>query len=145
VNTHKISEAGRLLVQAKLAKAGVSCKPALRNAAGAHFIVGPEQITLRVATNLQPKPGGGKGSPVLEWWIDDSVQASYTALVDLSTDRVWLLETAVLRALAQQHSSGRSHIYMNVDPTVVTTTGKESHDTGFDAYLIERCIDRLAN
>ena len=41
-------------------------------------------------------------------------------MVDLSEQRLWMFSTEEIAKLAQQQSSGRHHLYMWTDPTVVT-------------------------
>jgi hypothetical protein len=65
----------------------------------------------------------------------------WLALVDVSTKRVWLMTRSEVEELAQQHSGGRHHLYMYVDPAAVLRRG--NFDSEFDAYILERSARRL--
>jgi hypothetical protein len=95
-------------------------------------------MTIQVKSNLKPKPGGGKGKPALDWWIEDGTPANLIALTDLSTLRVWLFRLAEVRQLAQQHPPHSYHLYMHVDPTTRPPKGHNLTFTyQFEPYLLE--------
>jgi len=98
-------------------------------------------IKIQVKGNAAPKPGGGRGKLALDWWIDEDSPADVIALVDLSTERVWLMNLDEVRAFAQQHSGRRYHLYMYVDPTAVLRRG--NYDTDFQAHLLDRKLALL--
>lgn len=50
-------------------------------------------------------------------WLPEAVPAQLMALVDLSSQKVWLLLKEELPMVAQQRSGGRFHFYMYTDPT----------------------------
>ena len=95
-------------------------------------------ITIQVKANDAPKPGGGKGKLALDWWISGDCPSERAAFVDVSTDRAWLLSKTELAALAQQHSSGRYHFYMDVDPAVRPRGAKLAMQDDFNDHLVER-------
>jgi hypothetical protein len=97
-----------------------------------------EPLTIQVKSNLKPKPGGGKGKAALDWWIPADNPADLCAFVDLSNERVWLMTLPEVAELAQQHSSGRHHLYMYVDPTAKPRdSGRLVHAYEFERYLLE--------
>jgi hypothetical protein len=52
-----------------------------------------EAITIQIKTNWQAKhSGSGKGKAALGWLVRDPVPASLVALVDLSSEKVWLFK-----------------------------------------------------
>jgi len=70
--------------------------------------------------------------------IDEETPAEYIALVDISSQRVWLLSKDELGALSQQKSSGRFHLYMYTDPThQPKKTGRLAHVYEFEKYMLE--------
>jgi len=64
LTTHQIAEAGRLLVQYRLALEGME---SVRAAPGSgHHLETSGRRALEVYSNLGPKPAGGKGRPALD-------------------------------------------------------------------------------
>jgi len=103
-----------------------------------------EPISIQVKTNLKSKPGGGKGKAALDWWVPVDTPAQYVALVDLATERVWLVSRDELAELAQQRSSGRYHIYMYTDPAAKPRkTGRLAHVHEFKRFLLSECAERV--
>ena len=141
LTTAQIGRSGELLVQLRLLLLGVESAPMSTDAGidlVAYAPLAIEAKTIQVKSNLKPKPGGGKGKSGLDWWIPEHCPAQYIALVDLSTQRVWLVLREELPTLAQQKSSGRFHLYMYTDPTVRPTKGDRlSHAYQFEQYLLE--------
>ena len=125
LGAHEISEHSIVLVERQLRSAGISSfrhSPDRR----VHLVWGAPngaKVNVEVKGNAEPRPAGGKGKLALDWWIDEDSPADVIALVDLSTERVWLLTLDEIAELAQQHSSGRHHLYMYVDPTAVLRRG----------------------
>lgn len=119
--TAQIGKCGELLVQYHLLLRGIESAP-MSTDTGIDLVSYsphlPHPITVQVKTNLQSKPGGGKGKHALDWWIPGNTPADYVALVDLSTETIWFMTLAELKAHAQQQSSGRLHIYMYTDTSV---------------------------
>lgn len=95
-------------------------------------------MTIQVKTNLKPKPAGGKGKKLLDWWIPDKSPAQYVALVDLGGERIWIFSHKEIAELSQQHSNGRYHIGMYVDPTAKPSRiGHLSHSYEFEKFRLE--------
>ena len=103
-----------------------------------------DAITIQVKTNLKPKPGGGKGKDALDWWVSEKCPASLIALVDLKTEKVWLLKREEIEQHAQQRSSGRLHIYMYTDPSA-KPRGKDrlAHAYEFERFIISNRTTEL--
>jgi hypothetical protein len=93
-------------------------------------------LTIQVKTNLQAKPGGGRGKLALDWWVPEASPADYVALVDLSTEKTWLLSQQELISVAQQRSNSRLHVYMYIDPSA----RPRKMDRIAHAYEFERFI-----
>lgn len=146
VNTQQIGKCGVLLVQYKLLLHGIESSP-LTTDYGidlvAYTSIKNQAMTVQVKTCLEPKPAGGKGKLALDWWLADNSPAQLVALVDLSKERIWLFEIEEYRAMAQQYSNGRLHLYMYVDPSVEPRTNKAVHVADFDLYLLENRISFL--
>ena len=140
VKTAQIGRCGELLVQYKLLLGGVESAPMTTDSGVdlvAYSPMNEKAITIQVKTNLKPKKSGsGKGKAALDWWISEKSPAHYIALVDLSSNKIWLLSHAEVSMLAQQKSSGRYHLYMYVDPTVKPLkAGRHSYE--FEKFLLE--------
>lgn len=103
-----------------------------------HSPVAKRPLTIKVATNARPKPGGGKGGPALDWWVKEDCPADLVAFADLSSGTAWLMTMPEVAATAQQHSGGRYHLYMYVDPASESLTGLPNRVVDFERYLIER-------
>ncbi len=119
ITTLHIGRAGELLVQYRLLCRGIDSAPMSTDAGVDLVAYVPRRaraITIQVKTNWQAKPGGGRGKAALDWWIAEDTPALLIALVDLSSERIWLLTREELSELAQQKSSGRWHLYMYTDP-----------------------------
>ena len=78
-----------------------------------------EPKTIQVKTNLEPKPGGGKGRLALDWWLKCSSPANFVALVDLESEQVWLLSHSEMQDFAQQRPSEQLHFYMYSDQHIL--------------------------
>ncbi len=78
-------------------------------------------FTIQVKTKEKPLPGGGKGKLALAWDLRDNPPAEIVAIVDLSTDSVWLFTHSEFESLAQQHSAkGNLKLYMYVEEAIKT-------------------------
>ena len=114
----QIGKCGELLVQYQLLLRGIESAP-MSTDTGIDLVTYspklPHPITVQVKTNLQPKPGGGKGKLALDWWVPADSPAHYVALVDLCSEGIWFMSPAELRIHAQQQPAGRLHIYMYTD------------------------------
>jgi hypothetical protein len=121
LKTAQIRLCGELLVQYLLLLRGVESAPMSTDAGVDLVAYSPKTVvplTIQVKTNLKAKPGGGKGKYSLDWWLPEDTPAQLAALVDLSSQRVWMFKAAEVPALAQQKSGGRFHLYMTIDPTL---------------------------
>jgi len=137
----QIGKCGELLVQYMLLLRGVESAP-MSTDTGVDLVAYSPKLarptTIQIKTNLKAKPGGGKGKLALDWWIDEHTPVEYVALVDLSSQRVWILSKGELGTLSQQKSNGRFHLYMYTDPTVQPKkAGRLAHMHEFERYKIE--------
>ena len=141
LTTAQIGRAGEFFVQYRLLLLGVDSAPMSTDSGIDLVAYSPLQngaTTIQVKTNLKPKPGGGKGKLGLDWWLPDDSPAELVALVDLSEQRVWIFKLAEVASLAQQHSSGRHHLYMYVDSSHVPRNADRAvHAHAFQKYLLE--------
>lgn len=146
LSTAQIGRAGELLVQLRLLALGIESAPLTTDTGVDLVAYSPfrtEAVTIQVKTNLKPKPGGGKGKPALDWWIAVANPAQYVALVDISTESVWLLSAAERAEAAQQKSSGKYHLYMYTDAPVRLKPGKVARLEDFDRYRIEKRVAKV--
>jgi hypothetical protein len=140
LKTAQIGRCGELLVQYLLLLGGVESAPMSTDSgvdlvAYAPKMSGP--TTIQVKANLQPKASGGKGKSALDWWIPDEMPAQLVALVDLSTQRLWMFKSEDIPSLAQQHPKGRYHLHMYTDPTTrPKKLNRLSHVYEFEKYLL---------
>lgn len=145
--TAQIGRCGELLVQFHLLLNGVESAPLTTDAGVDLVAYSPGQarpISIQVKTNLRAKPGGGKGKAGLDWWIPENCPAQLVALVDLSSSSIWIFSMEEVKALAQQTSSGRHHLYMYVDPTAAAKkVGRLVHSHEFTPYLLASRIQEL--
>ena len=137
----QIGKCGELLVQYQLLLREVESAPLTTDSGVDLVAYSPRNtcpITIQVKANLRPKPGGGKGKEALDWRVPEDSPAHYVALVDLSSQRIWLLSQVEMSTLAQQTSNGRHHLYVYVDPTVKPTkVGRPVHSYEFEKYLLQ--------
>ncbi|WP_257311312.1 hypothetical protein [Geothrix fuzhouensis] len=118
LTTAQIGKCGELLVQLQLLRSGVESAPLTTDSgvdlvAYSPFLERP--ISIQVKTNQQAKPSGGKGRLGLDWWVPEDCPAQLVALVDLSSDLIWVFSMEQIKNLAQQNPSGRYHLYMYLD------------------------------
>jgi hypothetical protein len=146
MNSQQIGRAGELLLQFLLLREGVESAP-LTTDAGIDLVAFAPRVggavTIQVKTNEHPKQAGGKGKPALDWWLTDATPADYVACVDLSVPRAWLFSRREFQRLAQQHSSGRHHLYMWCDPSVHSVTRRRVRVEEFEAFLCPARIRQL--
>ena len=141
----QIGKCGELLVQYHLLKRGIESAPMTTDAGidlVAYFPESARPVTIQVKTNLQPTPGGGRGKMALGWWVSETSPAEWVALVNLETQRIWLILHRDLSAIAHQRSSGRLHLYFYTDPQADPRLGNRlARD--FDRYLFDQQIEKL--
>ena len=145
-STQQIGKLGELLVQYKLLTFAVDSSPMTTDSGIDLVAYGRPSVgakTIQVKTNLQPKPGGGKGKQGLDWWIPVDSPAQLLALADVSASRVWLFTMAELAAHAQQESSGRFHLYMYTDESVRTRSQKLAKVSEFEPFLLESRVSEF--
>lgn len=115
LSTQQIGKLGELLVQYRFLSFGIE-SASLTTDSGIDLVAYANSrntaFTIQVKTNLKPKPGGGKGKAALDWWVPENSPAELFALVDVSTNTVWIFTRSQIAAHAQQRSSGRFHLYM---------------------------------
>ncbi|GHC08915.1 hypothetical protein [Thermomonas carbonis] len=136
----QIGKCGELLVQYRLLLLGIESAPMSTDTGIDLVVYAPKlqtALTIQVKANLKAKPGGGRGKLALDWWVPEASPAQLVALVDLSTEMVWLLTHGELLSHAQQRSSGRVHFYMRTDPRPAPRKDKlPSHLHEFDHFLL---------
>ena len=146
LSTQQIGKLGELLVQYRLLQFAVESAH-LTTDAGIDLVAYSSAAsgakTIQVKSNLKPKPGGGKGRAALDWWVPVSSPADLIALVDISTNRVWLLTKNELATHAQQESKGRFHLYMYTDEEVKTRKGQPVLVSSFSPFLLEHRVSQL--
>ncbi|MEG5251323.1 hypothetical protein QUB67_34955 [Microcoleus sp. ARI1-A1] len=97
--------------------------------------------TIQVKANLKPKPGGGAGSLALDWWIPEDCPAEWVALVDLSSQGVWLFTLDEILKHAQQRPKGRAHLYMYTDPSARPRKfDRPAHQWAFEQFRLENRV-----
>ena len=143
----QIGRCGELLVQYFLLLRGIESAP-LTTDSGidlvAYSLATGTPRTIQVKTNLAPKPGGGKGKLALDWWVEHKSPAQLVAIVDLSQQRVWLLEAMEFSSLAQQKSAKGFHLYFYLDSAnKLSTAGKPIHISLFNQFLLENRVGDL--
>jgi len=142
----QIGKCGELLVQYQLLLNGIESAH-LTTDAGVDLVAYSSKnkpITIQIKSNLKPKQAGGKGKLALDWWVPDDNPADLLAFVDLSRSKVWVMSKNEIFKVAQQHSSGRFHLYMYVDPThEPKKTDRKTYAYEFENYLLENRIHEL--
>lgn len=141
ISKAQIGRAGELLVQQKLLLRGFESSQMTTDSGIDLVAFSPKRkkvLTIQVKTNLKPKPAGGKGKPALNFWIGDDFTADAVALVDLSSDRIWLFKANEVKKLAQQHSSNRYQLYFYTDGAV-----SKKHVSAFHQFLFEQKLHKL--
>lgn len=138
---NQIGKSGELLVQYKLLLKEIESSP-LTTDSGIDLVIysakSKKPFTVQVKTNLRPKKGGGKGKLALDWYLRINSPADLVALVDLESERIWLMTLEQIINLAQQKSKKNMlHIYMYTEKT---RSKKLVHDFEFSDYLIEKQI-----
>lgn len=147
LNKQQIGKCEELLVQYKLLLNGVE-SAYLTTDSGIDLVAyspkTKESITIQIKTNLKAKPGGGRRQLALDRWVQEDSPADLVALAGLSINRVWLLNMEEISKFAQQHSSGRYHIYMYIDPTVKPSKAKRRvFAYEFEEFLLENRLRHI--
>ncbi len=148
LTTQQIGRLGELLVQYELLRHGFDSAPMTTDAGIDLVAYSPDKkcsFTIQVKTNLAPKPGGGKGSAAIDWWVSEDCPADWFAFADISTRRVWMLTRQELAAAAQQRSNGRLHLYMYTDPDSGTQAYQRNGAARFSEFLFENRTSFLFN
>ena len=96
-----------------------------------------KDITIKVLARSGPAPAGGKGALAIDWWIGESIIADVIALIDLSTERIWIFNKPDIPRYAQQHPPGRYHLYMYTDRNVNVRCSGKCFTYEFNEFLIE--------
>jgi len=146
VNKQQIGKCGETLVQYRLLLNGIESSQLTTDYGIDLVAYSPrkkEAITIQVKTCSEPKPGGGKGKLALDWWLRDDSPAQIIALVDLSSERIWMFTFEEFHDMAQQHPKGRYHLYMYTDHNVVSRHSRSVLDSDFESYLLENRVDHL--
>jgi hypothetical protein len=146
LTTQQIGRLGELWVQYRLLEFGVDSAPMTVDAGidlVAYSGTKARSVTIQVKTNLAPKPGGGKGSLAIDWWVGENCPAELYALVELTMRRIWIFTKEEFVAAAQQHSSGRHHLYMYTDATGESPAYMRHGDMKFADSLLEKRISSL--
>jgi len=147
MNKQQIGKCGELLVQYRLLRCGIDSAPLTTDAGIDLVALAPASRTsfqIQVKTNAAPKPGGGRGRLCLDWWLEEESPADFVALVDLSTERIWMLTIEQMAALAQQRSGGKLHLYMHLEPEAAPRRkDTPMRDVDFDGYRLEVRIEHL--
>ena len=146
LSTAQIGKCGELLVQYQLLLHGIESAPMSTDTGIDLVTYSPKTatpVTVQVKTNLKPKPGGGSGKAALDWWVPTNSPAQYVALVDLSTQSIWLMSLPEFEAGAQRRSSGRLHFYMYTDPSArPRKQGRPSHTHEFERFKLVKQVPR---
>ncbi|HEX5235758.1 MAG TPA: hypothetical protein VFW25_10565 [Silvibacterium sp.] len=148
LTTQQIGRLGELLVQYDLLRHGMDSAPMTTDAGIDLVAYSPDKqasFTIQVKANLAPKPGGGKGSPAIDWWVDEDCPAEWIAFVDVSTRRIWMLTREELTSAAQQRSNGKLHLYMYTDPDSGTLAYRRHGASRFSEFLFENRTSCLFN
>ena len=72
----------------------------------------------RIPASRLIEPGGGKGSPSVDWWLPDDSPAELAAFVNLESQDIWIMSFDEVKKYAQQHSRGGYHLYMYIDKNI---------------------------
>ncbi len=148
LSTQQIGKLGELFVQYRLLKFGIESAH-LTTDAGIDLVTyaskGKKAFTVQIKTNLAPKPAGGKGKLILDWWVPVNSPAEYFAFVDISESRAWIFRHEELKERAQQATAtGKYHLYMYVDSNVTQRRDtKPALMQDFDDFKLENRIRDL--
>ena len=148
LTTQQIGRLGELLVQYELLRHGIDSAPMTTDTGIDLVAYSPDKkasFTIQVKANLEPKPGGGKGSAAIDWWVDEDCPAEWLFFVDISTRRLWVFTREELASAAQQRSNGQLHLYMYTDPDSGTRAYQRNGAFHFSKFLFENRTSCLFN
>ena len=145
VRTQIIGAAGEVLVTYKLLKHEID-SARMTTDDGVDLVMylrGHRQAaTIQVKAQWEPLPSGGTGALHSAWTFDNEYDVDWLALVDVSTDRAWLLTMDQARREAQQKpGSGKWRIYWYPDDAVVKGAARRESD--MKVYEIDAVIDGI--
>lgn len=147
LSTAQIGKCGELLVQYRLLLLGIESTPMSTDTGIDLVAYAPTRkhaATIQVKTNLKPKPGGGKGKAAIDWWLPEDSPAEIVALVNLESQKVWLMSHAEVKQYAQQNPEGKLHLYMYTDPSASPRkSDRLAHAYEFEAFLLENRSSKL--
>jgi hypothetical protein len=150
LSTHQISEQGKVLVWSMSTAHKIELRSSGESECDFFAFSSRYQrnLKIKVTTNEKAKPAAGKGRLHLDWWVRDDTAADVIAFADLDSGRVWLVRTAELDKIAQQHCPKHSpthfHFFMSIDPAQSPRRdGKKLHDYEFLDLLFERAASRI--
>lgn len=145
LSTVQIGRCGELLVQRQLLLSGIDSAQ-LTTDSGIDLVAYSNRtrksLTIQVKSNLEPKPAGGRGQPILDWWVAEDCPAELVALTDLSSDQIWLLTMAELSEVAQQLSAAGHHVCMYVG-YVPRDFAKTRPAIEFEKYLLKNRFEEF--
>jgi hypothetical protein len=141
MNNHQIGRGGELLVQYKLIQMGIDSSP-MKTGSGIDLVAystrNRKAFTILVKTNESPTQSGEKGKFLLGWWVPQDCPADLVAFVDLSSNSVWLFSSGEIPRYSQERYRGRLRFSFFVDPIGKSKSGRLSHKTDFNQFIMER-------
>jgi hypothetical protein len=143
ITSSQIGKCGEILVQFRLLKLGIESAPMTTDAGidlVAYIPSTKTAVTIQVKTNFRPKPAGGKGGDILDWWLAKNSPAQLIALANLQSDEVWLFRHEDFFAKAQQTPKPgiQSRLYFYTDSAYEATAGR--HERDFEEFRIENKV-----
>jgi hypothetical protein len=139
LSTQQIGRLGELLVMFELLSHGIESAPMTTDSGVDLVAYSPANgsaVTIQVKTNLKPKPAGGKGAAAIDWRVSHDCPAQWFALVDLASRKIWLFTKAEFSMVAQQATSGGSHLYIYTEP------GSKAYAQNGDHKFVKHLFDR---
>lgn len=130
-----INETGKTLVQYKLLKKGVklfSFKGSRSNDIIFYSKNCVEPKLISVKSLEKPADSKVKGRSLLKWTLSHQSKSDYVALVDVSSDKVWLLELCEFRRLSRVYNKCSTLSYRVYDDT---SLGDRLAEFNFDARV----------
>ena len=146
--TRQIGKCGELLVQYRLLRHGIESAPMTTDAGIDLVAYAPgsqRAVTIQVKAAWEPKPAGGRGGQLLDWWIRDNSPAELVAFVDLKSESVWLFRHDEVRSKRLHWGKPlKKHLHFGfyIDPDYKPRS-KSYHKREFDDFDMERRVDEL--